>query len=49
MGWEGLEAGTEEEPHYYRLSLPGGRNGISSGYGSFLEKDFYFYFKVVEK
>jgi hypothetical protein len=46
MEWEGLESGTEEEPHYYRLRLPGGRNGISSGSGSYLEKDFCFYFKA---
>jgi hypothetical protein len=49
MEWEGLESGTEEEPHYYRLHLPGGRSGISGAYGSYLEDDFYFYFKVVEK
>jgi hypothetical protein len=49
MEWEGLEAGTEEEPHYYRLSLPGGRNGINNGYGSYPEENFYFYFKAVEK
>jgi hypothetical protein len=46
MEWEGLEAGTEEEPRYYRLSLPGGRNGINNGHGSYPEENFYFYFKV---
>jgi hypothetical protein len=49
MEWEGLEAGTEEEPCYYRLSLPGGRNGINNGYGSYPEENFYFYFEVVEE
>jgi hypothetical protein len=48
MEWEGLEAGTEEEPHYYRLSLPGGRNGINNGDGSYLEENFYFYFEAAE-
>jgi hypothetical protein len=48
MEWEGLEAGTEEEPHYYRLSLPGGRNGINNGHGSYPEENFYFYFEVSE-
>jgi hypothetical protein len=44
MEWEGLEAG--EEPHYYRLSIPGGRNGINDGQGSYPEENFYFYFEV---
>jgi hypothetical protein len=48
MEWEGLEAGTEEEPHYYRLSLPGGRNGISNGRGSYPEENFYYYFEAYE-
>jgi hypothetical protein len=46
MEWEGLEPGTEEEPCYFRLSLPGGRNGINNGHGSYLEENFYFYFKA---
>jgi hypothetical protein len=49
LEWNGLEAGTEEEPHYYRLSFPGGRNGINNGKGSFPEENFYFYFMVVEE
>jgi hypothetical protein len=48
MEWEGLEAGTGEEPHYYRLSLPGGRNGIGNGSGSYLEENFYCYFEASE-
>jgi hypothetical protein len=47
MEWEGLEAGTE--PHYYRLSLPGGRNGINNGHGFYLEENFSFYFVVREE
>jgi hypothetical protein len=47
--WEGLEAGIEEAPCYYRLSLPGGRNGINNGSGSYPEENFYFYFEVVEE
>jgi hypothetical protein len=49
MEWEGLEAGTEDEPHYYQLRLPGGRNGINNGRGSYFEEDFQFYFMAVEK
>ncbi len=29
--WEGLEAGSASIPHYYRLNLPGGRTGITTG------------------
>jgi hypothetical protein len=49
MEWEGLEAGNSEESHYFRLSLPGGRNGINNGRGSSLEENFYFYFEAVEE
>jgi hypothetical protein len=49
MEWEGLKTGTEEEPQYYRLNIPGGRNGINNGKGSYPEENFYFYFEAVEK
>jgi hypothetical protein len=49
LEWEGLKAGTEEEAHYYRLTIPGGKNGINNGYGSYLEENFYFYFEAAEE
>jgi hypothetical protein len=48
LEWEGLMRGNTQTPHYYRLTLPGGRNGISSGEGSSMQEDRYFFFKAVE-
>ena len=39
MVWEGLEAGSDDEPHYYKLTIPGGRGGISSGEGIYMKED----------
>jgi hypothetical protein len=46
MVWEGLEEGTAAEPHYYRLRVPGGVNGVHNGKGSYLREDMIIYFKV---
>jgi hypothetical protein len=48
MVWEGLEAGLAGEAHYYRLTLPGGRNGIGNGWGSYLKENNYFYLEAVD-
>jgi hypothetical protein len=49
MDWEGLEAETEKEPQYYRLTIPGGRNGINTGNGSYPEENFDFYIQTILK
>jgi hypothetical protein len=50
MVWEGLEGGSAAEPHYYRLRIPGGRNGLHTGEGSYggsyLREDLIIYFKA---
>jgi hypothetical protein len=46
MEWEGLKPGTPERPHYYKLSLPGGRNGINTG-GSYFKEDRFLFFEAV--
>jgi hypothetical protein len=46
MVWEGLEEGTAAEPHYYRLRIPGGINGVHDGKGSYLQEDMIIYFKA---
>ncbi|GHV69440.1 hypothetical protein AGMMS49928_11810 [Spirochaetia bacterium] len=48
LEWEGLDAGTGGENHYYRLTIPGGKNGIGTGKGSFLEEDFSLYLEAVD-
>jgi hypothetical protein len=49
MEWEGLQSSKPEEPHYYKLTLPGGRNGISNGEGSYLKEEAYFIFEAVKR
>jgi hypothetical protein len=39
MEWEGLSAGSESENHYYKLTIPGGKSGISSGEGMYMKED----------
>jgi len=48
MRWEGLIATTGgEEPFYYRLTIPGGRGGISSDTGIYMKHDITLYLEVV--
>jgi hypothetical protein len=49
LEWEDLSPGKAGEPHYYKLSVSGGRNGIDDGSGSFLKEDAYFYLEAVEQ
>jgi len=48
MCWEGLKAGNSEIPHYYKLTIPGGRNGINNGMGMYLKEDITIYLEAVE-
>jgi hypothetical protein len=45
--WTGLEAGSAAQSKYYRLSIPGGKGGISNGTSSYLKENRYLYFEVV--
>jgi hypothetical protein len=47
--WEGLEEGKNDEAHYYRLTIPGGRNGIGDGRGAYLKETFYLYLEAVNE
>ena len=46
MRWEGLAAGNDY-PHYYRLIIPGGKSGISSGPGIYMKENNIFYLEAV--
>jgi hypothetical protein len=48
MEWEGLKAGTAEEAHYYKLSLPGGKGGLNNGGGMYLREDKFLYLEAVK-
>jgi len=47
MQWEGLSAGGEI-PHYYKLTIPGGKNGIISDLGFFMKEDLVLYLEAVK-
>ena len=47
MRWEGLSAGSDEIPHYYILTIPGGRGGIKSGMGIYMQEDITIYLEAV--
>jgi hypothetical protein len=49
LEWDGLEAGKPGEAHYYKLSIPGGRNGITDGKGSYLKDDLTIYLEGVSQ
>ena len=47
MRWEGLSAGSDDVPHYYILTIPGGRGGIRSGTGIYMKEDITIYLEAV--
>ncbi|MCL2808621.1 MAG: Ig-like domain-containing protein [Treponema sp.] len=46
--WEGLTAGDDETPHYYKLTIPGGRGGISCGSNIFMKEDLIIFLEAVK-
>ncbi|MDR1899257.1 MAG: Ig-like domain-containing protein [Treponema sp.] len=46
MEWEGLIPGIPGEAHYYRLLVPGGRGGIGSGGGMYLEENQFLFLEA---
>jgi len=48
MRWEGLSAGSDDVPHYYRLTIPGGMGGIKSGTGIYMKENITIYLEAVE-
>jgi hypothetical protein len=49
MRWEGLSTGAKEAPNYYKLLIPGGRNGVISGTGMFMKEDLIIYLEAVSE
>jgi len=47
LRWEGLTA-SDEYPHYYKLVIPGGKSGISSGVNVFMKEDIVLYLEVTK-
>ena len=47
MCWEGFSAGSDDAPHYYKLTIPGGRGGIKSGMGIYMKEDITIYLEAV--
>jgi hypothetical protein len=48
MCWESLKAGDDETPHYYKLTIPGGRSGINNGRGMYMKEDIVIYLEAIQ-
>ena len=46
--WEGLANGDNEIPHYYKITIPGGKNGIVQDNGIYLKEDIILYLEAAE-
>ncbi|GHV23351.1 hypothetical protein FACS189494_11270 [Spirochaetia bacterium] len=46
LEWNGLSAGTDAEPHYYKLYVSGGTTGISNDNGSYLKENINLYLEA---
>jgi len=46
MQWEGLTAGIDEL-HFYKLTIPGGKGGISMKDGTYMKEDYTVYLEAV--
>ena len=47
LKWEGLSVGNEV-PHYYKLTIPGGKNGIISDSGFYMKEDVVLYLEAIK-
>jgi len=47
MQWEGLSAGSDDTPHFYKLTIPGGRGGIKSDTGIYMKEDVTIYLEAI--
>jgi len=46
--WEGLENGNNEIPHYYKITIPGGKSGIVSENGIYMKENIILYLEAVK-
>ena len=47
MCWEGLTVGDGENFHYYKLTIPGGKGGITSGRGNYMKEDIILFLEAI--
>jgi hypothetical protein len=48
LKWAGITSGSVGEDHYYKLSIPGGKSGISNGNGAALKENVVLYVRIME-
>jgi len=48
MRWEGLTSADNDVIQFYKLTIPGGRGGISSETGIFMKEDVVIYLEVIK-
>jgi hypothetical protein len=47
--WIGVIPGTKSNPHYYKLTVPGGQTGITNGNGSYLKESISIFIEAVKE
>lgn len=47
--WEGLKAGDIDATHYYKLTIPGGKGGITNGDGMIMKEDISIFLEAVNE
>ncbi|WP_461247821.1 Ig-like domain-containing domain [Treponema sp. R6D11] len=47
LQWEGLKPG-DDVSHYYKLTIPGGKGGITSDTGIFMKEDLVLYLEAIK-
>ena len=48
LRWEGMANGKNKIPNYYKIAIPGGKNGIILENGNYLKEDIVLYLEAVE-
>lgn len=49
MEWEGLTKSETGVPHYYKLTIPGGKSGVTNGMGMYLKEDITIFLEAVNE
>jgi hypothetical protein len=48
LEWEGLSAGADDTPHFYRITLPGDSGGLLAETGAYMKEEITLYVEVIE-
>jgi len=49
MEWEGLKKGESGVSHYYKLTIPGGKSGVTNGMGMYMKEDITIFLETANE